>query len=789
MKVTSIAGQCALLLCMAFMVAALCMSTNVLLAQQIYLSCLPGIPANNSDSSYLNFLSNRVGGSINSWGDAYSAVSASLDQPIAVSISKSSGEIFITDYNHGKLRKVNPSTKIITTLSSSIKGLYTVHVADNGDVYASSPSQIFKIHPTSGALTVIAGSASNKGDSPDGTIATSALINFPKSIHVTSAGVYFTDSGNHKVKLIGTDGKIKTVAGNGQKGFSGDGSQATSASLNNPYAVVVTSTNVMYISDSGNGRVRKIDTNGVISTYVAPTTGASNNIKVGNPTGLALKPSTGELFIADNAFSRIFKVDNAGVTTVYAGTDYGDTGDGTSTANAQLNSPFGLAFSSSGDLFFCDTFNNRVAKFSAADNLLYNVAGNQQVSFFGNGVNALNATFSYDSSIFEYNKEIYVADTANNLLRKISTSGMVTTIAGNPIGGFGDGGQAINALLNGPKSLFVRSNGEVYFVEVANHKIRKISTSGVISTVAGNGLEGFSGDGSAATSATLRFPQGVFLNSAGEVFIADTGNARIRKISTSGVITTIAGTGERGFSGDGSAATSAQLNSVVSLFVTSNGEVYFPDGNRIRKISSSGIISTLAGQEDAGFSGDNGLATAAYLNNPQSVVVTGQGIFIADTENNRIRKIGLDGIIRSVAGTGTRDNNKADNILATSTPVSPRSLALTSSGSILVADIFGNIKTLANCSCPTGYYSQCASAPPVQPSPKPSPLPSISTKPGISTKPVISQKPGDSVKPMNSTQRGVASSATTFNVGSFIVNTMSLLVLFWYMVVVTMLQA
>ncbi|KAG2388882.1 hypothetical protein C9374_000321 [Naegleria lovaniensis] len=678
---------------------------------QPILSCIPGVPATTQDTTNLNFLSTRVAGSVRTWGDSFSAVSASLDQPISVAYSKLTNEVFFTDYNHKKIRKVSPSKVVSTLVGSTPTAFYAVHVADNGEIYASSMTQIFKVNATNGALTVLAGSATTKGDSPDGTVATSALLNFPKSIFVTSSKViYFTDSGNRKVKMIGTDGKLKTVAGNGKKGYSGDGGVATAASLNNPFSVVVTSSGVVYFTDSGNAVVRKVS-GGVISTHVKQTT---SSIKMGNPTGLALKASTGELFISDNAYSRIFKASSSGTTlSVFAGADYGYVNDGTSTSEIQLNSPFGLAFAPNNDLYFCDTFNNRVARVNAADNLVYNVAGNFEPSYFGNAVSAKSATFSYDMSLYEYNGEIYVADTANNLLRKVSKTGQVTTIAGNPNGALGDGYSALQTQLNGPTAVVVKKNGEILFVETSSHKVRKISTSGIVSTVAGTGLQGYSGDGGAATNAKLNFPRGLALNSVtGDVFIVDFGNYRIRRINaTSGVISTVVGNGVNGFSGDSGLAISARISSVPSLFVSSSNELYFPDGHRVRKVSSSGVITTIAGNGNQGYSGDNGAATNATLNNPQSVIATSFGIFIADTDNNRVRKVEMGtGVIRTVGGNGRRDVLSEDEILARFSVLAPRSLALsasTSANSFHVSDLNGTVRTLKACSCPTEYAAFC----------------------------------------------------------------------------------
>ena len=221
-----------------------------------------------------------------------------------------------------------------------------------------------------------------------------------------------------------------------------------------------------------------------------------------------------------------------------------------------------------------------------------------------------------------------------------------TTVAGNGGHSFsGDGGAATRAQLNFPGGVAVDGSGNIYIADTNNYRIRKVSAAtGIITTVAGNGVEGFSGDGGAATLAQLNYTEGVAVDGAGNVYLADTDNDRVRKVSAAtGIITTVAGNGEHGFSGDGGAATRAQLNNPYGVTIDGSGNLFIADGfnYRIRKVSAAtGIITTVAGNGDFNFSGDGGVATSAGIFSPHGVAVDGSGkVYIADRGNSRIRQL------------------------------------------------------------------------------------------------------------------------------------------------------
>jgi sugar lactone lactonase YvrE len=278
------------------------------------------------------------------------------------------------------------------------------------------------------------------------------------------------------------------------------------------------------------------------------------------------------------------------------------------------------------------------------------------------------------------------------LLTATSASGVtgsdtITTIAGvGTAGSSGDGGQATSAQLNRPRGVAVDAQGNVYVADEGGHQVRKVS-GGNITTVAGTGVVGYSGDGGQATSAQLNGPVGIALDAQGNLYISDRDNHRIRKVS-GGIITTVAGTGVQGYSGDGGQATSAQINSVYGIALDAQGNLYLADygGNRVRKVSSSGTISTVAGTGVAGFSGDGGQATSAQVSGPIGVAVDPQGnLYIADLNNNRVRKVSSDGIINTVAGTGTTGFS-GDGGQATSAQISAGDVTLDAAGNLYIAD-------------------------------------------------------------------------------------------------------
>ena len=299
---------------------------------------------------------------------------------------------------------------------------------------------------------------------------------------------------------------------------------------------------------------------------------------------------------------------------------------------------------------------------------------------------------------------IYIADENNNRLRKVTAStGIISTVAGDGKEGYsGDGGAATSAELNYPTGVTLDTAGNIYIMDYFNYRVRKVTVStGIISTVAGDGTEGYSGDGGKATSAELGYATGVAVDVAGNIYIADYDNYRIRKVTAStGVISTVAGTGKYGYSGDGEAATSAELGLPYGVAVDTAGNIYIADtgNNRIRKVTAStGKISTLAGDGTAGYSGDGGAATSAELNGPSGVALDAAGnIYIADEQNERIRKLTVStGIISTVAGDGTAGYSDDGGSATSAELASPIGVAVDKAGNIYISTIGYNWRVRA----------------------------------------------------------------------------------------------
>jgi sugar lactone lactonase YvrE len=337
----------------------------------------------------------------------------------------------------------------------------------------------------------------------------------------------------------------------------------------------------------------------------------------------------------------------AQIIVTYAGNGLGGfIGDGGLAIAAEFYTPSGVYVDTSGNIYITDQNASCVRKVNTAG-IIVTVAGVcGSGGYTGDGGPATAAGLTWPEGVaVERNGNIYIADQFNNAIRKVDhATGIITTIAGNGTTGYGgDGGVATAAVLWHPADVGVDYNGNVYFVDQDNSRMRKITRStGIITTLAGNGTSGFSGDGGPGTAAKLNFPAGIAVDSIGNVFIADFYNSRIRKVDTAGIITTIAGNGTGGYGGDGGPATAAELYDASAVWVDRIGRVYISDyyNSLIRKVDTSGIISTIAGNDTAGYRGDCGPATAGEIYYPQGVAVDKAGnVYIADFDNHRVRMV------------------------------------------------------------------------------------------------------------------------------------------------------
>jgi gliding motility-associated-like protein len=333
--------------------------------------------------------------------------------------------------------------------------------------------------------------------------------------------------------------------------------------------------------------------------------------------------------------------------------------------------------------------------FSGRSQIINTVAGNGVAGFSGDGGSATAASFNQTAHcVVDASGNIYITDYNNNRIRKVSTTGIVTTYAGTGIGGYsGDGGPATAAKINHPNGLDIDAAGNLFFADQYNNVIRKISSSGVISTFAGTGIFGYSGDGGPATAAKLGQATNVKLGSAGDLYITDYSNNRVRKVDGGGVITTVVGTGVAGFSGDGGPATNAKIHQPVALMFDIAENLYVVDqlNQCVRKVTPAGIISSIIGNGIAGYAGDGGPASSASLNIPGGINIDTSGnIYLCDCYNNVIRKISPSGIISTFAGTGVAGFSGDGGPAILARLNQPTDIVFDNAGNMYVSDFFNS---------------------------------------------------------------------------------------------------
>jgi uncharacterized protein (TIGR03437 family) len=605
-----------------------------------------------------------------------------------------SGNLYIADRDNGLVRKVTPQG-VISTVAGSVNGYATetgtraldlwllapegVAAGANGNIYVadtSGYSQVYAVAPD-GSSTIVAGSGQS-GFSGDGGAAAQARLSFPGGIAADDAGnLYIADTGNHRVRKVSTNGTITTVAGTGASGFSGDAGLATAAQLNRPVGVAVNDAGEVFVADSGNHRVRKIGIDGNITTVAGsgvqgsggeagPATQAQLNI----PTAVAIGPD-GRLYISDR--TRVLVVEaNATLTRLGGGgTLAGTAADGAQATQAQLL-VWGLAVDGQGNIFISEFAANRVRKISPGG-VIQTVAGASHLQ--GDGGAATQAVlFSPDSVTFDGEGGFYIADTANHSVRHVDESGAIRAVAGTGVAGFsGDSGPAAQAMLSNPRAVALDQAGNLYIADQGNGRVRKVDTQGNISTFAGSGAFGSAGDGGPAVNALFRSLSDVKADSEGNVYVVDTGDNRVRVINAAGTIRAFAGTGQAGFSGDGGPATQAQLNFPSEVEIEeAAGNVYIADlfNSRLRVVRSNGTIDTL-------FQITGSLSGIARD--------TDGSFYIANSNNDFIERVTADGVSsRTTPGVrGFSGDGGAANLATVS---NPQDVTADEAGNLYVAD-------------------------------------------------------------------------------------------------------
>lgn len=523
------------------------------------------------------------------------------------------GNLFVTDQNNHRLRKITPDGNVVTiagngktdypedgaALSTSINTPYGVTVDPEGNVWFTDVTPVIpQLGYGLGLLRAI---------TPEGKIVTVLADNpvlpafvGPIGLASDKAGnIYFGSQVRSSVYRIGTDGSVGLVAGQNLEfagtGFSGDGGPGNKARLNLTHGgLAVDSGGSVYIADNYNTRIRKVTPDGIIHTVAG----------------------SGRFRLSSNL-------------------------PATSTA---LYAPMAIAFDPSGSLYVAEPFLNRIRKISAGG-VSTDFAGNGEASFAGDNGPATSASFFWPFGVAaDRNGNVYIADSLNRRVRRVSPDGGIATFAGGGSSayGIGDNGPATAAFLHGPQRVAVDASGNVYIAEYNGNRIRKVTPGGTITTIAGTGQSGYSGDNGPAVRATLSGPNGMAVDAAGNLYFADTENNVVRRLSASGIISTVAGTGIGGYTGDNGPAVKATLRSPFGVALDQAGNLYIADSGNyvIRRVDVYGTIQTVAGTGNAGLNGDGGPATQATFTVPRDLAFDAAGnLYVADSFNDRVRVV------------------------------------------------------------------------------------------------------------------------------------------------------
>jgi sugar lactone lactonase YvrE len=609
-----------------------------------------------------------------------------------------------TDGTGGNARFFNPT-------SVAVDASGNIFIADGGD------HTIRKV-TAGGVVTTFAGSSGQPG-STDGS-GSSARFLYPYAIAVDASGnVYVADSGNQNIRGISPGGNVYTIAGTAGVAGSTDGT-GVAALFNLPQGITVDAAGNIYVSDTNNSTIRKITAAGVVSTLAGAAgqtggaDGAGASARFSYPFGLAAD-ALGNIYVADFDNDAVRKVTPGGSVTTLAGSA-GAAGslDGQGSV-ARFNHPEAVSVDAAGNVYVIDTSNQTVRKITAGGSVT-TLAGMAGIDGRADGTGAA-ARFFYPGGIASTSTgTVYVADTGNHTIRAMASPGVVTTLAGAAGQEGSVDGTGAQGLFAYPYGVASDGAGHLFIADSGNNTIRKATAAGVVTTFAGT--PGPAGSGSAdGTGGAARFssPAGVAADSSGNIFVADAGNSTIRKISAAGAVTTFAGTAGSAGSSDGTGA-AARFNAPEGVAVDAVGNIYVADtkNNTIRKITAGGTVTTLAGVAGQTGGGD-GAGGSARFNGPCAVAVDILGnVYVADFFNATIRAINTSNTVTTLAGSAGHVGF-ADGAGAVARFNQPYGLTIDASGNLYVADTYnraireispgGSVTTLNGAQC-RFYYPQ-----------------------------------------------------------------------------------
>ena len=606
------------------------------------------------------------------YGDGQYPTSAALGPRLSVSVV-SPGTLLVTDASNVRLRFVDTQPVIQTiagtgqTGYSGDGGLAVNAIFQNPSMTATdSAGNIFVADSSNNMIRKITGFSTisryagnlTAGATGDGGPALSARLAAPYGVTVDSANIlYITDTSNCVVRTVDpATGTIQRFAGNYTRGFSGDGGLATAAQLSYPKGISADSARNVYVADTGNSRIRRIaQSSGIISTIAgngaegySGDNGPACSASLSSPTGVATD-FAGNFYIADtnNNCIRFVNVSNGYINTVAGRPPRGGySGNNTFATSALLSTPTNVAYDqSSGFLYIADDGNRRIRLFNTGTGIIYDYVGNGSPYSLGDEIPASNAIFgSITGVVADLQDNVYVADGGGNIIRKIdAVSGIITSAVGTGGGGFTGDGPALSASVSTPRTMVADSSNNILFCDTDNHRIRKyISTSRTVETIAGTGVAGYAGDMGYASTAQLNFPKALAIDSAGNIFIGDSSNYRIRRIdAATSIITTYAGTGLPGTILAGGSLATTPISFITALTTDYTNTLYMTDydTNGLWQISSDATFRPLSAISTASYLGDAGPLSNAQFNRPMGVIADVPGNFIiADSANYRLRR-------------------------------------------------------------------------------------------------------------------------------------------------------
>lgn len=639
------------------------------------------------------------------WGTADGVSNMARFQfPLGVAVD-GAGHVYVADKGNHTIRKITPAG-VVTTLAgrpgsngnadgaggaarfSSPAG---VAVDGTGHVYVADQINhtIRKITPA-GIVTTLAGQAGAIG-STDGT-GGAARFNHPSALAVDEAGnLLVADRDNHTLRKVTPAGVVTTLAGLAGSAGGADGT-GSAARFNRPAGVAVDSAGNVFVAEAGNHTIRRVTPAGMVTTMAGLAgsagsfDGTGSAARFNEPSGVVVDPA-GNVFVADTYNHALRKVNPTGVVTTLAGMSGPGHVDGTN-STARFYQPSGLGLDSAGNLLVGDWGNHVIRKATPAG-VVSTVAGSKSASGSVDGMGSA-ARFWGPGDVAEDGAgNVFVTDFNNQTLRKVTPGGVVTTVAGSAGSSGMTDGLGSSARFNGPLALTVDSAGSVIVADLWNHTIRKVTAAGEVTTLAGSpGVSG-SADGT-GSAARFYWPRGIALDAAGNLYVGDAGNHTIRKISPTGVVTTLAGSAGLPGSANGTGS-AARFSNPNAVSVDSVGNLFVADfsNHTIRKISPVGVVTTFAGMAGVAGSAD-GVGSAARFTFPEGLAVDGAGnVFVADRGNHLIRKVSSAGVVTTI-GSAVPVIGGADGIGAAANFCFPIGIELDGTGNLYVADIANN---------------------------------------------------------------------------------------------------